>query len=283
MIQRRVKCTGFKALSRVRRRLLQSIRTRDVLLTLPDRVVYIHQRFFNIHRPRRVNEWASERDVRDALFLAFSRYTMKFLYRQRRGSLQLAICARAPLLNDNPQRRSCHFKWAKCMPCVPKRCVQSIRLHSLSSSVSVRFDGVCYLWHMHYGLLTFVETCVPASFSPERTKKVIALSYVEHAFKCRSVTDRRHTSSYDEMYFRGWEDREWDVHALRSFPWTGFQLARIPEYQCLNIDSRRWRWISHSGFEKVHGFVANLSTSFDKIIGNWGELKIDYNFELWSI
>lgn len=36
---------GFKALSRVRRRLLQSIRTRDVLLTLPDRVVYIHQRF----------------------------------------------------------------------------------------------------------------------------------------------------------------------------------------------------------------------------------------------
>lgn len=60
MIQRRVKCRGFKALSRVRRRLLQSIRTRDVLLTLPDRVVYIHQRFL-IFTDR--GERASERDV----------------------------------------------------------------------------------------------------------------------------------------------------------------------------------------------------------------------------
>lgn len=95
MIQRRVKCRGFKALSRVRRRLLQSIRTRDVLLTLPDRVVYIHQRFLIFtDRGGRASEHAC-----DVLFLTRSpdTYRMEFLYRQRRGSLRAHdLQARSP-------------------------------------------------------------------------------------------------------------------------------------------------------------------------------------------
>lgn len=120
---------------------------------------------------------------------------------------ELTICKREARVAKRQSSTSiASFQVSKMYAvCVPKRRVQSIRLHSLSSPVSVRFDGVRYLWHMHYGLLTSVETRAssPVRFSRERTKKVIALSYVEHAFQRRSVTDTRHTSSYDEMYFRG--------------------------------------------------------------------------------
>lgn len=279
MIQRRVKCRGFKALSRVRRRLLQSIRTRDVLLTLPDRVVYIHQRFFNIHQPTR----ASERARR--VWCAVSRLL------QIHDGIPLSTATRLVIACDlrasNVAKRQSStsivsFQVSKMHAVCPEA------LRAIDPSAFFIIAGIRTLWR-HTLLVTYALQAIDvrrnmrprvlSSFSPERTKKVIALSYVERAFQCRSATDRRHTSSYDKMYFRGWEDREGDVYALRSFSWTGFQPAWIPEYQCLNIDSCQWHeCLIQRELEKVYSiysFIANLSILFDRITDNWGELNID--------
>lgn len=172
-----------------------------MLLTLPDSVV--HSSTFLISTDRGEEEREREREHAQLLLIRYV-YDIEFLYPRVHGA-----CYRVQFVRQQQsQYRACQFVVSEMYK---TQSISKSLQFDTSAFLNIVIDVTRYSWHMHYMSYWHLENRAHPRFTlflstSETTKTIIALSYVQHAFYWRSVTDTRHDSLYDNVHFQGWTD-----------------------------------------------------------------------------